>query len=75
MDQLGDAEHVTTGAKGIAYSCLLDCLCASGRHQDGWKALNEAMGKGVALQVGVFYSLGAEDEKMSFIPQTVDTIR
>jgi len=50
VDQLGDAEHVTTGAKGIAYSCLLDCLCAAGRHKDGWNVLHEAMGKGVALQ-------------------------
>jgi leucine-rich PPR motif-containing protein len=50
VNQLSSAQHVSGGAKGIAYSCLLDCLCAAGKHQEGWKALQEAMEGGVVLQ-------------------------
>ena len=30
---------MTSGARGIAYSCLLDCLCAGNQHRKGWEAL------------------------------------
>jgi pentatricopeptide repeat protein len=30
---------VTPGARGIAYSCLLDCLCAAQDHQKGFQVL------------------------------------
>ena len=32
-------QQVTSGARGIAYSCLLDCLCAGNQHRKGWEAL------------------------------------
>jgi len=47
---LAEADQVTSGARGIAYSCLLDCLCASNEHQKGWAALKEALEKKVALE-------------------------
>jgi len=50
VNHLGEAEHVTSGAKGIAYSCLLDCLCATNQHKEGYLALKEAMDKKVALE-------------------------
>merc|ERR1712013_210178 len=34
----------------IAYSCLLDCLCASNEHKKGYEALKEALEKKVALE-------------------------
>ena len=37
-DNNGD-NQVTSGARGIAYSCLLDCLCAGNEHKKGWEAL------------------------------------
>ena len=37
-DNNGD-NQVTSGARGIAYSCLLDCLCAGNEHRKGWEAL------------------------------------
>jgi hypothetical protein len=39
VSHLGSAAQVTGGARGIAYSCLLDCLCAGGEHRKGWTAL------------------------------------
>lgn len=47
---LGEADQVTSGARGIAYSCLLDCLCASNEHRKGHEALKEALDKKVALE-------------------------
>jgi len=47
---LAEADQVTSGARGIAYSCLLDCLCASNEHQKGYSALKEALDKKVALE-------------------------
>jgi len=50
VQRLSDAEQVTPGARGIAYSCLLDCLCQAKDHKQGWKVLQEAMSHGVALE-------------------------
>merc|ERR1712062_662916 len=36
VNHLGEAAQVTSGARGIAYSCLLDCLCAGNQHRKGW---------------------------------------
>jgi len=47
---LAEADQVTSGARGIAYSCLLDCLCASNEHTKGYAALKEALDKKVALE-------------------------
>jgi len=47
---LAEADQVTSGARGIAYSCLLDCLCASNEHKKGYEALKEALEKKVALE-------------------------
>jgi len=47
---LGEADQVTSGARGIAYSCLLDCLCAGKRHQDAYKALKEALNSNVLVE-------------------------
>jgi len=41
---------VTSGARGIAYSCLLDCLCASKRHKEAFAALNEALEHKVTIE-------------------------
>jgi len=50
VKHLSEADQVTSGARGIAYSCLLDCLCASNEHQKGYTALKEALDKKVALE-------------------------
>jgi len=50
VHHLADAEKVTSGARGIAYSCLLDCLCQANRHKDGYIALKEALDKKVNLE-------------------------
>jgi len=50
VSHLGQAAQVTSGARGIAYSCLLDCLCASSHHRRGWAALQEALASNVALE-------------------------
>jgi len=50
VHHLADAEKVTSGARGIAYSCLLDCLCQANRHKDGYIALKEALDKKVSLE-------------------------
>merc|ERR1711973_694056 len=50
VNHLGEAAQVTSGARGIAYSCLLDCLCAGNQHRKGWEALQEALGANVALE-------------------------
>jgi len=68
---LGEADQVTSGARGIAYSCLLDCLCASNEHQKGWAALKEALEKKVALEdinrtALVRLKQGLEDEGQIF---------
>ena len=68
---LGEADQVTSGARGIAYSCLLDCLCASNEHQKGWVALKEALEKKVALEdinrtALVRLKQGLEDEGQIF---------
>merc|ERR1719232_1281328 len=46
----GEVDQVTSGARGIAYSCLLDCLCAGKRHQDAYKALKEALNSNVLVE-------------------------
>jgi len=50
VNHLSEADQVTSGARGIAYSCLLDCLCAGSQHRKGWSALQEALGRNVALE-------------------------
>ena len=50
VKHLNEAQQVTTGAKGIAYSCLLDCLCASNNFQKGYSALQDALDKKVSLE-------------------------
>ena len=47
---LAEADQVTSGARGIAYSCLLDCLCAGKRHKDAYKALKEALNSNVSVE-------------------------
>jgi len=49
VNHLAEADQVTSGARGIAYSCLLDCLCARSQHKKGWEALKEALKQKVAL--------------------------
>jgi len=49
VDQLSGASNVSAGAKGIAVSCLLDCLLLAGRHGEGREVLREALAGGVAL--------------------------
>merc|ERR1719433_1193875 len=48
--QLSEADQVTSGARGIAYSCLLDCLCAGKKHKDAYKALKEALNSNVSVE-------------------------
>merc|ERR1712168_1199772 len=48
--QLAEAEQVTSGARGIAYSCLLDCLCASNQPALGFNVLQDALNQGVRLE-------------------------
>jgi len=48
--QLAEADQVTSGARGIAYSCLLDCLCASKRHKEAFAALKEALEHKVTIE-------------------------
>jgi len=50
VEHLGEAEQVTSGARGIAYSCLLDCLSAVGDTKRGWGALQEALATNVSLE-------------------------
>jgi len=50
VNKLADADQVTRGARGIAYSCLLDCLCTKEDHQQGWNVLQDALGRGVELE-------------------------
>ena len=47
---LADASQVTSGARGIAYSCLLDCLCANKRHKEAYSALREALSHNVTIE-------------------------
>ena len=47
---LSEADQVTSGARGIAYSCLLDCLCASKRHKEAYTALREALSSNVTIE-------------------------
>merc|ERR1719273_187629 len=47
---LAEADQVTSGARGIAYSCLLDCLCASKRHKEAYTALREALSSNVTIE-------------------------
>merc|ERR1719220_81523 len=47
---LADASQVTSGARGIAYSCLLDCLCISKRHKEAFAALQEALEQKVTIE-------------------------
>jgi len=47
---LEEAENVTSGAKGIAYSCLLDCLCMSNNFFGGYSILKDAVDKKVNLE-------------------------
>jgi len=68
---LAEADQVTSGARGIAYSCLLDCLCASNEHKKGYVALKEALDKKVALEdinrtALVRLKQGLEDEGQIF---------
>ena len=48
--QLAEADQVTSGARGIAYSCLLDCLCISKRHKEAFAALQEALEHKVTIE-------------------------
>merc|ERR1712130_985681 len=50
VNHLGEAAQVTSGARGIAYSCLLDCLCASKRHKEAYTALREALSSNVTIE-------------------------
>jgi len=50
VNKLADADQVTRGARGIAYSCLLDCLCSKEDHQQGWTVLQDALSRGVELE-------------------------
>jgi len=47
---LADAQQVTSGARGIAYSCLLDCLCAGKRYKEAYTALKEALTMNVTIE-------------------------
>ena len=47
---LADASQVTSGARGIAYSCLLDTLCANKRHKEAYSALREALSHNVTIE-------------------------
>jgi len=50
VNKLAEADQVTPGARGIAYSCLLDCLCGTEQHKKGWKVLQDALSRGVQLE-------------------------
>merc|ERR1719499_2828589 len=50
VHHLADAEKVTSGARGIAYSCLLDCLCAGKRYKEAYTALKEALTMNVTIE-------------------------
>jgi len=50
VKHLDGADQVTGGARGIAYSCLLDCLTTKGDYKSGWKVLQEAMTFNVSLE-------------------------
>jgi pentatricopeptide repeat protein len=50
VSKLADADQVTPGARGIAYSCLLDCLCTAEKHKQGWNVLQDALSRGVELE-------------------------
>ena len=41
---------MTPGARGIAYSCLLDCLASESQHKQGYAALQEAIKRGIKLE-------------------------
>merc|ERR1719357_654777 len=59
VNHLGEAAQVTSGARGIAYSCLLDCLCAGNQHRKGWEALQEAS-DAIKLDLGTYYEIAPE---------------
>ena len=68
---LADASQVTSGARGIAYSCLLDCLCANKRHKEAYSALREALSHNVTIEdinrtALVRLKQGMEDEGDNF---------
>jgi len=48
--KLQDADQVTPGARGIAYSCLLDCLAAGNQHAQGFSVLKDALSRGIKLE-------------------------
>jgi len=48
--KLQDADQVTPGARGIAYSCLLDCLAAGHQHAQGYTVLKDALSRGIKLE-------------------------
>lgn len=50
VHKLHEADQVTPGARGIAYSCLLDCLAADSEHKQGFQVLQEAIHKGIKLE-------------------------
>lgn len=50
VDKLSEADQVTPGARGIAYSCLLDCLCNADQSSRGWNVLQDALATGVRLE-------------------------
>ncbi len=50
VNKLHEADQVTPGARGIAYSCLLDCLAADSAHKQGFEVLKEAIQKGIKLE-------------------------
>ena len=43
-------DQVTPGARGIAYSCLLDCLAAGNQHAQGFSVLKDALSRGIKLE-------------------------
>ena len=51
--------QVTSGARGIAYSCLLDCLCAGNQHRKGWEAL-QVTSDAIKLDLSTYNEIEAE---------------
>lgn len=71
VNHLQEADQVTSGARGIAYSCLLDCLCVSRRHKEAYSALKRALRENVTIEdinrtALVRLKQGLEEEGESF---------
>ena len=50
VDLLQNASTVTVGARGIAYSCLLDVLTQRGEYAEGIKALKQGLANGISIE-------------------------